>query len=155
MDELWGHVLVLGSAALLGGLLGLERQLRGEWAGLRTHMMVALGAAMFMQAGQITDNVTPAALSRIIQGIAAGIGFIGAGTILKLTDRFEIHGLTTASSIWLAAAIGTACGVRQFGISCVAVVMAIGILYGLRQVESLFDTKSPAQPPVNDNEPKS
>src|SRR5262245_34929713 len=111
MDEFWHVVVALGSAVLCGGLIGLERELHGRWAGLRTHMMVAMGAAVFVLA------VSPqggSEVARIIQGIAAGVGFIGAGTILKLTDKLEVKGLTTASSIWLAAAVGTASGTGYF-----------------------------------------
>ena len=99
-------------AALLGGLLGAERQRAGKAAGLRTHMLVALGAAVFVlfptEAG-----MGMADLSRVIQGVATGIGFIGAGTILKRTDPEEIQGLTTAANIWLTAAVGLAVGAGQ------------------------------------------
>src|SRR6266540_49058 len=108
MQEFWHQLLALGSAALLGGLMGLERELHKHGAGLRTHMMVSLGAALFVQVGVAISTGTTSEVGRVIQGVAAGIGFIGAGTILKLTDRLEIKGLTTASSIWLAAAVGTA-----------------------------------------------
>src|SRR5882757_5213613 len=73
----------LGLAAVIGGALGCERQLHGHWAGLRTHMMVAVGAAVFVVAGARLVGNQPADVSRIIQGIASGIGFLGAGTILK------------------------------------------------------------------------
>src|SRR5262245_4080251 len=99
----------LGLAALVGGCLGYEREMSGKAAGLRTHMLVAVGAALFVlvpqQAGmQIAD------LSRVLQGLIAGIGFLGGGAILKLSDRVEIRGLTTAATIWLTAAIGVAAG---------------------------------------------
>ena len=104
----------LGVALGLGGLLGIERQLHGRWAGLRTHMTVSTGAAIFILAGL---GVAPMAempdATRIIQGIAAGVGFLGAGTILKLSDQLEVKGLTTASSIWLSAAVGTAAGLER------------------------------------------
>jgi putative Mg2+ transporter-C (MgtC) family protein len=102
------HLIVrIAVAALLGGLLGAERERAGKAAGLRTHMLVSLGAALFVlapaQAGMDLEDV-----SRIIQGVAAGVGFLGAGTILKRTDPDEVHGLTTAAGIWLTAAIGVA-----------------------------------------------
>src|SRR5450432_3198321 len=100
----------LGVAALIGGAIGFERQLHGHWAGLRTHMMVAVGSAVFVMAGERISGEHTDDVSRVIQGIAAGIGFLGAGTILKLGDQMEIKGLTTASSIWLSAAIGIASG---------------------------------------------
>src|SRR5688572_25643370 len=84
-------VVRLVTAALLGGLLGAERESEGKPAGLRTHMLVGLGAALFVIAPH-QAGFTEGDLGRIIQGVAAGIGFIGAGTILKLTDREEIKG---------------------------------------------------------------
>src|SRR5687768_11204175 len=91
-------VFPLGAAVLLGGLVGLERELRHQVAGMRTHMMVSMGAAIFVLAGITLTPRSNEDVSRVIQGVAAGIGFIGAGTILKLTERLEVKGLTTASS---------------------------------------------------------
>src|SRR5262245_35154218 len=108
--ELVEFLCLLGAAALLGGLVGLEREIHGRWAGLRTHIMVTIGATVFVRAA----GAEHADVGRVIQGIAAGVGFIGAGTILKLTDRIEVKGLTTASSIWLAAAIGAALGTGSY-----------------------------------------
>jgi putative Mg2+ transporter-C (MgtC) family protein len=96
-------------AAILGGILGFERERKGKAAGLRTHILVALGTALFTIA-PLESGMSIADLSRVFQGIATGIGFIGAGTILKRTEQEEIKGLTTAASIWLTAAIGTAVG---------------------------------------------
>jgi putative Mg2+ transporter-C (MgtC) family protein len=117
----------LGAAALLGGLVGLEREWSGKAAGLRTHMTVALGCATFMLAA-IEISSDPGNESRAIQGIAAGIGFIGAGTILKRDDESDIKGLTTAASIWLTAAIGAAAGGGQGWIALIGVVIAFVIL---------------------------
>jgi putative Mg2+ transporter-C (MgtC) family protein len=115
------------TAALLGGLLGVERESVGKAAGLRTHMLVALGAALFVVAPS-EAGLGDGDLGRIIQGIAAGIGFIGAGTILKLTDREEIQGLTTAASVWLTAGIGVASGVGPLWVPVVCAVCAWIIL---------------------------
>src|SRR5437660_9655623 len=93
-------------AALLAGLLGLDRQIHGCWAGLRTHILVSLGCCVLVLGGTALESRDEGALSRIIQGIAAGIGFIGAGTILKLPEQERVQGLTTAGSIWLSAAVG-------------------------------------------------
>jgi len=96
-------------AALLGGILGYERETSGKAAGVRTHMLVALGAALFVtlpvQAGVGEDGI-----SRVTQGIIAGVGFLCAGTILKTREQTEVQGLTTAASIWFTAAIGLAAG---------------------------------------------
>ena len=128
-------IVRLVTAGLLGGLLGAERESGGKPAGLRTHMLVALGAALFVvapsQAGLAVGDI-----SRIIQGVAAGIGFIGAGTILKLTEREEIKGLTTAASIWLTAAIGIAAGVGPLWVPLVCAACAWVILNVLGKVES-------------------
>ena len=94
----------LTTAVVLGGLLGYEREREGKAAGFRTHMLVALGSALFtvgpLEAGMLTGD-----LSRVFQGIITGIGFIGAGTILKRTNEQEIQGLTTAANLWLTAAV--------------------------------------------------
>jgi putative Mg2+ transporter-C (MgtC) family protein len=129
-----GHVLVrVLVAAALGGLLGAERELAGKAAGLRTHMLVALGAALFVlfpaEAGMNTSD-----LSRVIQGVATGIGFIGAGTILKRAETDEIQGLTTAASIWLTAAIGMAVGAGQLWLPVICAVTAWVILFALSRL---------------------
>lgn len=127
-------VVRLVAAGLLGGLLGAEREAVGKAAGLRTHMLVALGAALFViapaQAGLGAGD-----LGRIIQGVAAGIGFIGAGTILKLTDQEEIKGLTTAASIWLTAAIGIAAAVGPLWVPVVCAACAWVVLSVLAHLE--------------------
>ena len=129
-------VIRLIVAAALGGLIGVERQLGGHWAGLRTHMMVGLGAAIFAVAG---SRVGPSGdATRVIQGIAAGIGFLGAGTILKLSDRMEVMGLTTASSIWLAAAVGTSAGLALYTVAIAATVLSLVVLAALLPLERKF-----------------
>jgi putative Mg2+ transporter-C (MgtC) family protein len=119
-------------AVVLGGLLGYERESVGASAGLRTHMLVSLGSALFvlipLQAGmQITD------LSRVLQGVTAGIGFLGAGAILKLTDENQIKGLTTAASVWLTAAVGIAAGMGREATAVLSALFAIAILSLLRR----------------------
>lgn len=118
-------------ASLLGGLLGWERESVGASAGLRTHMLVSLGSALFvlipLQAGmEVTD------LSRVLQGVTAGIGFLGAGAILKLTDKKEIEGLTTAASVWLTAAVGIAAGMGMEATAVLSTLFAVAILSLLR-----------------------
>ncbi len=138
MNEFWTQLLSLGSAVLLGGLFGIERELHKHGAGLRTHMMVALGAALFVQVSLSFAGNAAADVARVIQGVAAGIGFIGAGTILKLTDRQEIKGLTTAGSIWAAAAVGTACGVQLYVLACTASALALIILAVVGKAEKTW-----------------
>src|SRR4029450_8392702 len=112
LESLVQVVLRLMGAALLGGLLGLQRERRGKEAGVRTHMLVALGSALFvlvpLQAGSGPED-----LSRVIQGGVAGVGFLCAGTILKVTSEDQVRGLTTAAGIWLTAAIGIAVGLGR------------------------------------------
>jgi putative Mg2+ transporter-C (MgtC) family protein len=127
--------LPLIASIILGGLLGIEREIKGHWAGLRTHIMVSMGAALFILIGVRLDESRTVDLSRIIQGIATGIGFIGAGTIVKLTEKMEVRGLTTASSVWLAAAVGTACGVGAYALAAMGAVFSVIVLTTLRRVE--------------------
>jgi putative Mg2+ transporter-C (MgtC) family protein len=122
-------------AGVLGGIVGLERELNGHFAGLRTHMMVAIGCAVFMMAGIAVVGDQAEAVTRVIQGIAAGVGFLGAGTILKIDDKEKIKGLTTASSIWLAAALGTVAGLAEYALAAASAVVAVFILSFLRPVE--------------------
>jgi putative Mg2+ transporter-C (MgtC) family protein len=122
------------AAAILGGLVGAERESVGKAPGLPTHMLVALGAAVFVVA-PAEAGLGQGDVGRIIQGIAAGIGFIGAGAILKRTDRQEIHGLTTAASIWLTAAVGVAVAVGPFWLPALCVACALLILRVLGAIE--------------------
>jgi putative Mg2+ transporter-C (MgtC) family protein len=111
-------------AALCGGLLGFERERAGKEAGLRTHMLVALGAAFFVLIPQ-QAGVSPGDMSRVLQGIITGIGFIGAGTILKLSEREEVRGLTTAAGIWLTAAMGIAAGMGREASALLGTTLAL------------------------------
>jgi len=119
-------------AVALGGLLGYERESIGASAGQRTHMLVALGSAIFvlipLQAGMHIED-----LSRVLQGVTAGIGFLGAGAILKLREQNDIKGLTTAASVWLTAAIGVAAGMGRETTAVVSAVFAFVILSLLRR----------------------
>ena len=134
LTQLIRVVVRLSVAALLGGVLGIEREKVGKDAGLRTHMLVSLGAALFTVAA-VEAGMAVADLSRVFQGIAAGIGFIGAGAILKLTSDREIKGLTTAATLWLTAAVGTAVGAGQLWIPIVGVLLAFVILAALGRFE--------------------
>ncbi|GAA5233669.1 MgtC/SapB family protein [Verticiella sediminum] len=131
--ELTRIITRLTVAMLLGGLLGYEREAHGKSAGLRTHMLVALGAAMFVlvptEAGMSLDDA-----SRVIQGAITGIGFLGAGAILKLTGDGRVHGLTTAAGIWLTASVGIAAGLGREGTAVVATVFALFILAALKRL---------------------
>ena len=134
-------LLRIGAAAVLGGALGLEREWKGHWAGLRTHMMVSIGCAIFVIAGLGISKGDPQAVTRVLQGIASGIGFLGAGTILKLDDKQEIKGLTTASSIWLAAALGTAAGLAEFALATASAIISLFVLGVLGPIETHFEQR--------------
>lgn len=99
----------LALAALIGAVVGFQRERVHSPAGLRTHMLVSVGAAFFVLSA-VASGATGPDVSRVVQGIVTGVGFLGAGTILKVGDRGVVHGLTTAASIWLTAAIGTGAG---------------------------------------------
>jgi putative Mg2+ transporter-C (MgtC) family protein len=125
-------------SALLGAVVGIDRERAGKAAGLRTHMLVSLGAALFV-VGCLDSGMAPTELSRIIQGLAAGVGFLGAGAILKPGDEREAKGLTTAAGIWMTAAVGVAAGLGRYGVAIVSVVVAWLILAGVRNVERWFE----------------
>lgn len=120
-------VVRLVMAALLGALLGLERELTGKPAGLRTHMLVALGSAMFVMASA-SAGLDSEGISRVIQGLLAGIGFLCAGSILKSNNDEHITGLTTAAGLWMTAAIGLAVGLGREVLAIVATLMTLAIL---------------------------
>lgn len=137
--ELFDIFQRFGIAVLIGGFIGFERELHGRWAGLRTHILVTLGAAIFAVAGLQIANGSTAEVTRVVQGIAAGIGFLGAGTILKLSSEVEVKGLTTAASIWLCAALGTAVGLRMYEIAVAGSAVSLVVLFLLRPLDKWFD----------------
>jgi putative Mg2+ transporter-C (MgtC) family protein len=124
-------------ALLIGTLIGLQRELTHKPAGLRTHMLVALGTALFIvgaaEAGMHLDS-----LSRIVQGLATGIGFLGGGAILKLTSEKEIHGLTTAAGIWATAAASAVAALGQIAAAFIGVLFGLLILIVLRKIERVL-----------------
>jgi putative Mg2+ transporter-C (MgtC) family protein len=127
-------------AGVLGGLLGYERESRGKAAGLRTHMLVAIGAALLV-IGPIISGASDAALSRIIQGLIAGIGFLGAGAIIKGNTPGEVHGLTTAATIWFTAALGVTVGWGRASTAVVAALVALAVLQVIGRIESRIEPK--------------
>lgn len=124
--EMWIQTLIrLGVALLLGALLGYDRERKDRAAGLRTHMLVALAGALVV-IGPQQAGMDDAALSRIIQGLVSGIGFLGAGAIIKLSGSGEIRGLTTAASILTTAVLGITAGLgRELTAVCAAVLAFI------------------------------
>lgn len=116
-------------SVVIGGLIGLEREVVHKPAGVRTHMLVCLGSALF---ALVTLQTLPQETGRIIAGVATGIGFLGAGTIFKAKD--SVHGLTTAASIWIVAAVGLAIGIGHYFMTTVAVVLVL-IVLNLNRIE--------------------
>jgi len=117
-------MLRLVLATIAGGLIGLEREVVHKPAGVRTHMLVALGSALFVL--MILESV-PDGIDKIVAGIATGVGFLGAGTILKTKN--EVHGLTTAASIWAVSAVGLSIGLGYYLMSLIAVVLVLVVLH--------------------------
>jgi putative Mg2+ transporter-C (MgtC) family protein len=127
LEHLTRLLVRLGLAALLGGLLGLQRERAGKEAGIRTHMLVAAGSALVvfvpLQSGMDAEG-----LSRVLQGLLAGIGFLCAGSILKLPTEEHVRGLTTAAGIWMTSAIGMAAGLGREVTAIVSTLLVLGIL---------------------------
>jgi putative Mg2+ transporter-C (MgtC) family protein len=121
-------ILRLAIAAALGGLLGWERERSGKAAGARTHMLVSTGAALLVLVPQ-QMGMSDANLSRVIQGIVTGVGFLGAGTILKSTNEQTVRGLTTAAGLWFTAAIGITAGLGREASAVLSTLLALVILH--------------------------
>ena len=124
-------ILRLVVAVIAGGWIGIERRKSHKPAGLRTHMLVSLGSALFVV---MTLTTIPSEVGRIIAGIATGVGFLGAGTIFRAEN--QVKGLTTAASIWMVAAIGVAAGFGEYILMATATVLVILILQ-LNQIKYL------------------
>jgi putative Mg2+ transporter-C (MgtC) family protein len=127
----------LVAAMAVGTVIGLQRELTHKSAGLRTHMLVALGTALFV-VGAAEGGMPAESLARVVQGIATGIGFLGGGAILKLTDRREVHGLTTAAGIWMTAAGSAVAGLGQITVAFIATVFGLIVLTLFRRLEKKF-----------------
>lgn len=121
-------------AVTLGSAIGYERELSRRTAGLRTHMLVALGVALVVIAAQIS-GIAPGDMSRVLQGLLSGIGFLGAGAIIKQSDKEQVKGLTTAASLWATAAMAVAAGLGREATAILATVMILIILSLMRRVE--------------------
>lgn len=126
----WIILLQIGVAAGLGAAIGLERELGAQAAGLRTHMLVCLGAAVFSLAGMDLLGGDP---TRIAAQVVTGIGFLGGGAILR--EGATVRGLTTAASLWLTAAIGLAVGLKAWFAAVVATALGLAVLWLVRRIE--------------------
>jgi putative Mg2+ transporter-C (MgtC) family protein len=129
-------------ALIIGAGIGLQRQLTHKSAGVRTHMLVALGTALLLVSA--TDaGLASSDVSRIVQGIITGIGFLGGGAILKLTDHQEIRGLTTAAGIWLTAAASAAAGLGQTVAALIGLAFALIVLVVMGKLDRHLNPKKP------------
>jgi len=127
-------------AVTLGAAIGFERERRHRAAGLRTHMLIALGVALVIIAAE-QSGLAPTDLSRVLQGILAGIGFLGAGAILKQGEPEHVKGLTTAASVWATSSIACAAGLGRATTAIVATIVALLILGVLVRVEQQMRSK--------------
>ena len=127
-------------AMILGAVVGAQRERYGKPAGLRTHMLVSLGGALFVIAA-LEFGMDADGISRVIQGLVTGIGFLGAGAILKLREKREVEGLTTAAGIWLTAAVGVTVGLGRLGLAVVSIILAWITLSLLGKVEARINKK--------------
>jgi putative Mg2+ transporter-C (MgtC) family protein len=124
----------LSLAAAIGAIIGVDRDLRGKPAGVRTLSLVTLGSALLTLFGasiRLSDErPDPAALSRVIQGIMAGIGFLGGGCILRDEAKLHVQGLTTAAAVWVSATLGIVCGAGYWRIALLSLFIAMAVLIG-------------------------
>jgi len=125
-----GNLAPLAAAIVLGGLIGLERQIHKKPAGLRTNMTICLAAAVFTM---LSGNLGGDGESRVIQGIITGVGFLGAGALIH--TQGNIYGLTTAATIWLVTAVGIACGMGRYETAALTAVLTLIILWGLSPLD--------------------
>ena len=120
-------------AAVLGGVLGLEREIRGKAAGLRTNVLICLGAAVFTMISRQMGGGQEVSVTRIAAGVVSGVGFLGAGAVIG--GKTGVYGLTTAATIWLVASVGMACGARLYALAALSTCVAMIVLIGLSRLE--------------------
>lgn len=148
--ELARVIVRMLAAVLLGAVVGWQRERAGKAAGLRTHILVALGTALFVLAAS-GSGMSPEAVSRVIQGLSTGIGFIGAGAILKVSATREIQGLTTAAGVWMTAAIGVAVGLGSLGLALLGTILTWVTLASIGALERRFDIGAAVPPPEKEH----
>lgn len=128
-----GDVLSIILAVVLGAAIGLEREIKGKAAGLRTNVLISLGAAVFTIISIQMGGGQGDSLTRIAAGVVTGVGFLGAGAIIR--ERAGVLGLTTAATIWMVASIGMACGAKLYLLAFISTLIAIIVLIGLGLLE--------------------
>jgi putative Mg2+ transporter-C (MgtC) family protein len=131
--------IIIILATLLGAMIGLEREISGKAAGLRTNLLICLGASVFTIISREMATAAEGSVTRIAAQIVTGVGFLGAGAIIQ--DRRGVHGLTTAATIWLVASIGMACGAQFYVLALVSSLIAIATLIGLGRLGRSLDQR--------------
>lgn len=134
-------------ATVCGGLIGLNRELHNRPAGLRTHALTALAAALAVGVIQQLHPASADAASRVVQGVLTGIGFIGAGVIVHHERRYRVEGLTTAATIWVSSMIGIACGSGHALTAAIGVILTLLILSFGSWLERRIDARFRKPPP--------
>jgi putative Mg2+ transporter-C (MgtC) family protein len=137
LPDLVHLVRILGRvsvALVIGAAVGLQRESAHKSIGMRTHMLVALGTSLLLVSAS-EAGMTNAELSRVVQGIITGVGFLGGGAILKLTQEHQIRGLTTAASVWLTAGASAAAGLGQIAPALIGLVLGLAVLAIAPQAE--------------------
>jgi putative Mg2+ transporter-C (MgtC) family protein len=151
MDSSIEIALRLVAATLAGGVIGLNRDLHGKPTGVRTMGLVGLGSALIVVAAGLVGGNGDA--TRAVQGIVTGIGFLGAGVIVKDSTSDRIHGLTTAASIWLTAALGVTCGLGHWVLALVATVLSFIVLMLGGRFEKAIHRRWPQKPEDHETPP--
>ncbi len=143
----FGTFIPLIAAVVLGGVIGIEREINRKPAGLRTNILICMGAATFMM---IANKMlaSPDAISRMTAGIVTGVGFIGGGAVLR--DRANIYGVTTAATIWVVTSIGIACGMRLYEIAVAVTLLSLLVLVAPGALEKKIQK---GQPSAKDQKP--
>jgi len=143
MERLWAEIAPLGEPALrlalvilASGLIGWERELRGHAAGLRTNMMVALGAAVFTMLSEAVAGRAGSDPTRVISGVAQGIGFLGAGMIFR--EESKVKGLTTAATIWVMGGLGIAWGIGAYRLGTLSTIAVLVVLRTMKRIEPII-----------------
>ena len=148
----WEVVARLGAAVLVGGIIGLNREIRHKSAGLRTQALVSLGSAtatlVVSELAAVGDTFDTSAVSRVMQGVLTGIGFLGAGVILHDRQDGQIQGLTTAASIWVSCTLGLACGVGFWHLALAVMGLALAVLLGGIRIEQAVHRRWGVPPEV-------
>lgn len=149
VGQVVGRVLL---AAILGAVIGYERERQGKSAGVRTHMLVSLAAAVFVLV-PLQLGTSPADLTRVIQGVAAGVGFLGAGSIIKQNEHGVVHGLTTAAGIYFTTAVGLAAGFGREVTAILCTALAITVLLLMPRLQGWLERRLGVRPVLTSDAP--